>query len=78
MFTRKLNYRQKDMMMKAERILPVDLYNSVSTPELKLESSLRILYVKEGEDYKLLPLDSGTLVVICTGGTFTCKALHHT
>ncbi len=34
MFTRKLNYRQKDMMMKAERILPVDLYNSVSTPEL--------------------------------------------
>ena len=78
MFTRKLNYRQKDMMMKAERILPVDLYNSVSTPELKLESSLRILYVKEGEDYKLLPLDSGTLAVICTGGTFTCKALHHT
>ena len=66
MFTRKLNYRQKDMMMKAERILPVDLYNSVSTPELKLESSLRILYVKEGEDYKLLPLDSGTLAVICT------------
>ena len=65
-------------MMKAERILPVDLYNSVSTPELKLESSLRILYVKEGEDYKLLPLDSGTLAVICTGGTFTCKALHHT
>ena len=48
MFTRKLNYRQKDMMMKAERILPVDLYNSVSTPELKLESSLRILYVKRG------------------------------
>ena len=64
-------------MMKTERILPVDLYNSVSTPELKLESSLKILYVKEGEDDKLLPLDSGTLVVICTGGTFRCKALHH-
>lgn len=64
-------------MMKTERILPVDLYNSVSTPELKLESSLKILYVKEGEDDKLLPLDSGTLVVICTKGTFRCKALHH-
>lgn len=64
------------MMMKTERILPVDLYNSVSTPELKLESSLKILYVKEGEDVKLLPLDSGTLVVICTEGSFRCKALH--
>lgn len=63
-------------MMKAEKILPVDLYNSVSTPELKLESSLKILYVKEGENYNLLPLDSGTLAVICTEGTFHCKALH--
>ena len=41
-------------MMKAERILPVDLYNSVSTPELKLESSLRILYVKEGDRLKVI------------------------
>ena len=63
--------------MKTERILPVDLYNSVSTPELKLESSLKILYVKEGDDDKLLPLDSGTLAVICTGGSFRCQALHH-
>lgn len=63
--------------MKTERILPVDLYNSVSTPELKLESSLKILYVEEGENCNLLPLDSGTLAVICTGGTFNCHALHH-
>lgn len=63
-------------MMKTERILPVDLYNSVSTPELKLESSLKILYVEQGEEYKLLPLDSGTLVVICTSGAFKCKTMH--
>lgn len=63
--------------MRTERILPVDLYNSVSTPELKLESSLKILYVKEGDNEKLLPLDSGTLAVICTGGTFCCKVFHH-
>ena len=37
--------------MKTERILPVDLYNTVSTPELTLESSLKILYVKDGENY---------------------------
>lgn len=62
--------------MKTERILPVDLYNTVSTPELTLESSLKILYVKDGENCKLLPLDSGTLAVICTGGTFSCQAMH--
>lgn len=64
-------------MMKTERILPVDLYNSVSTPELKLESSLKILYVDKGEEYKLLPLDSGTLAVICTTGAFNCKVMNH-
>ena len=60
--------------MKTERILPVDLYNTVSTPELTLESSLKILYVKDGENYQLLPLESGTLAVICTGGAFNCHA----
>lgn len=61
--------------MKTERILPVDLYNSVSTPELKLESSLKILYVNEGDNCNLLPLESGTLAMICTAGALRCIAL---
>ncbi len=63
-------------MMKTEKVLPVDLYNTVSTPELTLESSLKILYVKDGENHELLPLDSGTLAIICTGGSFNCRALN--
>ena len=63
-------------MMKTEKVLPVDLYNTVSTPELTLESSLKILYVKDGENHELLPLDSGTLAIICTGGSFHCRALN--
>lgn len=61
--------------MKTERILPVDLYNSVSTPELKLESSLKILYVNDGDSCNLLPLESGTLALICTSGAIYCTAL---
>lgn len=60
--------------MKTERILPVDLYNSVSTPELKLESSLKILYVNDGESCHLQPLESGTLAMICTSGALCCTA----
>lgn len=61
--------------MKTERILPADLYNTVSTPELTLETSLKILHVNDGENCELLPLKSGTLAVICTGGTFNCDAM---
>lgn len=64
--------------MKIERILPVDLYHTVSASELTLESSLKILNVKDGEDCELLPLEPGTLAVICTGGTFTCRVSHQT
>lgn len=61
--------------MKVEKILPVDLYHTVSASELTLESSLKIIRVKYGDDCQLLPLDAGTLVVICTQGTFACSVL---
>lgn len=64
--------------MKTDKILPIDLYHAVSTAELILERALQIFHVLAGQDVKLLPLDPGTLLVICTGGTFTCKALENT
>lgn len=62
-------------MMKADRILPIDLYHSVSTSELVLERSLRIYHIAAGQNQNLLPLDDGTLMVVCTGGSFACVAM---
>lgn len=64
--------------MKADRILPIDLYHTVSTSELVLERSLHIYHIVAGQDQKLLPLEDGTLMVICTGGVFRCIAMNDT
>ncbi|RHO67026.1 AraC family transcriptional regulator [Parabacteroides sp. AF48-14] len=61
--------------MSTEKILPIDLYHAVSTANLTLESSLKIIHVEAGQDYDLFPMDAGTLAVICRGGRFVSKAL---
>lgn len=61
--------------MNTDKILPIDLYHAVSTANLTLESTLKIIHVEVGQDHELLPLEPGTLAVICRGGKFECKAL---
>ncbi len=55
------------------RILPIDLYHMVSVPELVLERALKIYHVKDGKGEALPSFETGTLAVICTGGSFSCK-----
>lgn len=61
--------------MNTNKILPIDLYHAVSTANLTLESSLKIIHVEIGQDHELLPLEPGTLAVICRAGKFECRAL---
>lgn len=61
--------------MNVDRVLPKDLFQSVSASELMLESSLKIIRVEPGQEHEILPLDPGTFAVVCTAGTFTCQAL---
>lgn len=61
--------------MNADKILPIDLYHAVSIANLTLESALKVIHVEAGQDHELLPLEPGTLAVICRGGKFECKAL---
>ena len=61
--------------MNTDKILPIDLYHAVSTANLTLESTLKIIHVEVGQDHELLPLEPGTLAVVCRGGKFECKAL---
>lgn len=63
--------------MKADKILPIDLYHTVPTAELVLERALRIVHIAAGQEYEQLSFEPGTLVIICTGGTFACKALQN-
>ena len=53
--------------MNTDKILPIDLYHAVSTANLTLESTLKIIHVEVGQDHELLPLEPGTLAVICRG-----------
>ncbi|RHJ81869.1 helix-turn-helix domain-containing protein [Parabacteroides sp. AM08-6] len=59
--------------MNIDKILPIDLYHTVSTSELTLENSLRIIQVEAGQQVDLLSFESGTLAVVCTGGFFSCN-----
>ena len=61
--------------MNTDKILPIDLYHAVSTANLTLVIYLRLFHVEAGQDHELLPLEPGTLAVICRGGKFECKAL---
>ena len=45
--------------MNTNKILPIDLYHAVSTANLTLESSLKIIHVEIGQDHELLPLEPG-------------------
>lgn len=65
----------KQMEMKVKKIVPIDLYHTVSASELTVESSLKIIHVAAGQNQEVLPLEPGTLAVVCTGGTFSCKIL---
>ena len=56
--------------MNADKILPIDLYHAVSIANLTLESALKVIHVEAGQDHELLPLEPGTLAVICRGGKF--------
>ena len=49
--------------MNTDKILPIDLYHAVSTANLTLESTLKIIHVEVGQDHELLPLEPGTLAV---------------
>ena len=64
--------------MSVDKIYPKDLFEGVSTSELALENSLKIMHVKAGENVDLLSLDPGTLAIVCTAGGFSCKALDNT
>lgn len=61
--------------MKVDKIVPIDLYHTVPTSELVLERSLKIYHIKAGQDEEILPLEAGTLVIICMAGIFSCVAL---
>lgn len=63
--------------MEKDKILPIDLFEGVSTSELVLEDSFKIIHVKAGESVELLPLDPGTVAFVCTSGSFSCKVSDH-
>lgn len=65
------NFISKAKKMNTNKILPIDLYHVVSAAELIIERALQIFHVSAGQDFKLLPFDPGTLLVICTNGSFT-------
>ena len=48
--------------MNTDKILPIDLYHAVSTANLTLESTLKIIHVEVGQDHELLPLEPGLLL----------------
>lgn len=64
--------------MSIYKIYPKDLFEGVSTSELSLENSLKIIDVKIGDRVDLLPLASGTLAFVCTSGGVSCKAFGNT
>lgn len=39
--------------MNTDKILPIDLYHAVSTANLTLESTLKIIHVEVGQDHEL-------------------------
>ena len=61
--------------MNTGKILPIDLYHTVSTANLTLERALKIVHVEIGQDHEWLPLEPGTLAVVCRAGKFECKVL---
>lgn len=75
MFEVKWFLKKSEKEMNADKILPIDLYHAVSIANLTLESALKVIHVEAGQDHELLPLEPGTLAVICRGGKFECKAL---
>ena len=61
--------------MNADKILPIDLYHAVSIANLTLESALKVIHVEAGQDHELLPLEPGTLAVICREESSNAKHL---
>lgn len=62
--------------MNVKKVLPADFYYTVSAAEFRLEETLKIFHITSGSENQLPVFEeSGTMIVICTQGTFSCKML---